>query len=118
MRDSKTAGIYTSFSSPLFTNCVVANNGEDGFELTEELGTGTVEMFQGSVNNAATGPCTPGSSTDCEAEFGDDGVLGGPTGRTQAGAPDPSLFPPFIDVDGGSITIVGTACDKPSGGIF
>ena len=33
VRDSATAGIYTSASSPLITNCVVENNVGDGFRL-------------------------------------------------------------------------------------
>lgn len=89
----------------------------DGFEFEEQAGT--IELFQGANNAAATGPCTVGSTGDCEAEMADDGNRGGPTTRNQAtGTPSAALNPPFVDVDAGSISITGTQCTEPSGGIF
>ena len=100
------------------TMCVALDGAisPDGFEFDELVGT--IEMYQGAVNNAAIGPCTPGASGDCQVEAADDGVRGGPNGYTQAGAPNATLNPPFVDVDNGSIAITGTACTVPSGGIF
>ena len=89
----------------------------DGFEFEEQAGT--IELFQGANNAAATGPCTAGSTGDCEAEMADDGNRGGPSTRNQlTGVPTPTLNPPFVDVDAGSISITGTQCTEPSGGIF
>jgi hypothetical protein len=100
------------------TMCVALDGATspDGFELDELVGT--INLYQGAVNNAATGPCTPGVTGDCQLELADDGVRGGPNGYTQAGAPNPALNPPFVDVDNGSVTITPTACAVPSSGIF
>jgi hypothetical protein len=100
------------------TMCVALNgtSSPDGYEFDEDAGT--IELYQGAIDNAATGPCSAGASSDCQNELADDGVLGGPVGYTQAGAPNPALTPPYVDIDGGDINITGTACTTPSGGIF
>ena len=100
------------------TMCVALDGATspDGFEFDELLGT--INLYQGAVNNAATGPCTVGATGDCQAEAADDGVRGGPIGYISTGAPNPALNPPFVDVDSGSIAITATACTVPSGGIF
>ena len=88
----------------------------DGFEFKESAGT--LNLYQGSVNDAATGPCTAGSTSDCQDELADDGNRGGPTGFVATGTPDATLNPPFVDVDAGSIAIVGTAPTLPSGTVI
>jgi len=104
------------------TMCVALDgtSSPDGYEFDELVGT--IEMYQGAVNNAAAGPCgIADNSGGCENEAADDGVRGGPAGHVVGGAPTPGLIPPHIDVDnvtGGGIDIVGTACTIPSGGIF
>jgi hypothetical protein len=101
------------------TMCVALDNVDspDGFEFDELVGT--IEMYEGAVNNAATGPCgIAHNSGGCEDEAADDTVRGGPAGHVVGGAPTPGLNPPHIDVDNGSIAITPTACTVPSGGIF
>ena len=100
------------------TMCVALDGttSPDGYEFDELVGN--IDMYQGSMDNAATGPCTVGATSDCQTELADDGVRGGPNGYTQAGAPNATLNPPFVDVDNGSIFITGAACVMPSGGIF
>jgi len=92
------------------TMCVALDgtSSPDGYEFDELIGT--INLYQGAVNNAATGPCTPGATNDCQNELADDGVRGG--------ALDATLNPPFVDVDNGSISIIPSACTLPSGGIF
>ncbi len=97
------------------TMCVALDNvtSPDGIEFEEAAGT--INLFQGAVNNPANGPCGVGSSGDCQNELADDGVRGGPVGYNQSGAPNAALNPPFVDVDAGSISIIGAACTTPSG---
>ena len=101
------------------TMCMAFKNmsSADGFEFKET--SGTLELYQGAVNNAATS-CAPPHGTSCEAEMADDGVRGGASNHAgSGGAPSPTLNPPHVDVDGiNTISIIGTACTVPSGGIF
>jgi hypothetical protein len=104
------------------TMCVALDgtSSPDGYEFDELLGT--INLYQGTANNAAAGPCLVGDThpgTDCEVELADDGVRGGANNHDSAsGTPTAILNPPHVDVDNGSIAITPTACTVPSGSIF
>ncbi len=81
------------------------NTSPHGYSLEEE--TGSLSLFQGA--SGVVGSCSGGAPANCTSVVDDNGNTGG--------GGNPATDPPFVNVIG-TISITGTACTLPSGGIF